>query len=520
MARQEAPKITIGSRLSDPDQVGGDRMEGLKSKISTVLTRLFAKPENGGHPFLFALAAAKDHQLKLKIPGLHMPFKTAATDGKKFFWNPDFLFSLNEDQATVVMLHESFHVCFYHCSRMMAMENKRVANWAVDYVVNGVIWQDHKTTNRKADLWGTAKDPGPLGSPLSLSDLLAAIAGKQDIPDGLHCFADETLYGRSPESIYDEIMAAMEKSPNKCKSCGSVSMGKKKDRGAGKKGEKQQGKGPGKGEKGEKQEGDGEGEGEHSHGEDGEGCGGEGGEACPDCGSKGDMDSMDSHITPVIDKAEIMSELMRAASTVKAMGRGSVPGAVEEALEHLMKPQLKFTDIIRSACARKVADAGLNNDWTRLRRRYLVTNPRQYLPRRHTHTARWLAMIDTSGSMQADDIQYGISQLQCLGDTEGFVVPCDAAVAWDKVTEIKKATDLRGVKIVGRGGTVFDDFFANYKNKLGSDFDCIIVLTDGDCGTIPMNLRPKCDVVWVLTRPKTDYKPSFGRVAPLRQSRM
>jgi predicted metal-dependent peptidase len=191
-------------------------------------------------------------------------------------------------------------------------------------------------------------------------------------------------------------------------------------------------------------------------------------------------------------------------------------------LGELKKPTLKFTDIVRCALLKKVQDAGLNNDWKCIRRRFLGTNPKMYLPRRYMHKPRWLAMLDTSGSMNEDDMSYGISQLQVLGNnTEGYVIPCDAVPHWAGVHRVEKATDLKRTKVVGRGGTVFDEFFRDFPKHLGTDFDVIVVLTDGDCGTVPYELRPRnMDVVWVLTRNNTNFKPSFGRVAPLRVDRL
>jgi predicted metal-dependent peptidase len=218
-----------------------------------------------------------------------------------------------------------------------------------------------------------------------------------------------------------------------------------------------------------------------------------------------------------------MADTMRAAQQAATM-RGTVPSAVSDVLGELMKPTLKFTDIVRSACMKKVQDAGLKNDWKRFRRRWISGGRgriRQYLPKRHTHRPRWLAMIDTSGSMSQDDLVYGLSQLKVLGNgTEGFVVPCDAAIHWEGLTPVRNMDDIARTKIVGRGGTVFDDFFREFPEKLGLEFDCVVVITDGDCGTVPKELRPPLDVVWVITRERDSFKPSFGRVAPLRNERL
>lgn len=496
----------IGSRLSDPRSVIAkelgpwleslekdegfprDRLEKLKKaakdlklhdlqeKVSSCMTRLFRKPENGGNPFLFALSAPKPHELAINLGG--QPIDTAATDGRKFYWNPVFLAMMTTDEIATVMQHEGYHVVFFHPKRGVG-KTHQVWNIAVDYVVNACILSDQEKTHRKGTLFG-----GSIGEPLALKDLLAYIDGKQELPKGDFCYADKSLFGRSPESIYDEVIDHWNKSPRKCPTCGALSLDPK-------------GKKPPKG--------------KLSPGDD----------KCPTCGSPFDrLGSMDSHIDCDMTKQEVEADVMRAADQAVQM-RGSVPSEIEGMLGELKKPTLKFTDIVRSALLKKVQDMGLNNDWKRLRRRPMCTDPKQYLPRRYMHKPRWLAMLDTSGSMGDDDMAYGISQLQVLGNnTEGFILPCDAQPHWEGVHKVEKATDLKRTKVVGRGGTVFDDFFRDFPKKLGTNFDVLIILTDGDCGVVPRKLKPKgMDVVWVITRNNTGFKPEFGRVAPLRTDR-
>jgi predicted metal-dependent peptidase len=518
----------IGSRLSDPrdamkgipewlDKIEADghtskekiekwralaaktTLHDLQEKISSTMTRLFRKPVNGGNPFLFALTAPKPHELVLELDG--HTIDTAATDGRKFFWNPVFLAELTPDEVATVMQHEGYHVVFFHCKRGRGKMGQ-VWNIAVDYAVNGCILVDHDVTGRSGKLFG-----GNIGEPMSLKALLDSIDGTQELPKTQFCFADKSLHGRSPESVYDEIVDHWNKSPLKCPKCGNLS----KSRGQGQGGQGQGGQGQNDGD----QDGTGQCPG---------GCqcqeGNQGG--CPSCGGSlfDQLGSLDSHIETTMSKQEVQADLMRAADQSSQM-RGTLPAEIEGMLAELKKPTLKFTDIVRSAMLRKVQDAGVNNDWRRLRRRYLNTNPRQYLPRRYMHKPRWLAMLDTSGSMSDDDMAYGISQLQVLGsNTEGYVIPCDATPHWKGVHKVESADDLKRTKVVGRGGTVFDEFFRDFPKHLGTNFDVIIVLTDGDCGTVPLGLRPKgIDVVWVLTRNNKNFKPTFGRVAPLRHSR-
>lgn len=546
----------INGKLADPHRlVDGARLEALNLKISNGVTRLFRKPENGGNPFLFALLASKPHLLladaKLarkirkqddrQVP-VDMPCATAATNGRRYIWHPAFLEKLTTDEVITVMEHESYHIVFYHPERMKHCRPD-VRNWAMDYVVNGVIQYEREKTRSKIQLWG-----GNLGRPLPMSELLDWIGGRlkgangelilelgrkrnpaydPDEPRTDHeedgegsnpmflpdprVFVDPSYYGKSPESIYNQIMDAWEKSPRKCGTCGCLS--KHPETGEALppgpcRPDPKTGLYPITGTKSCVHE---------------DRC-------CKECGARPSGSSgyfthdcmpspMDMHGEAAVTRQEVQGELLRAASQCKSM-RGTVPGEVEELLGELMRPTLKFTDLVRNSCLRRAQTAGTHNDWKRFRKRLVPYNV--YAPQRHGYKARWLAMIDTSGSMSDDDIRYGISQLLTVAThgAEGFIVPCDATVHWKGLTTVRNANDVRSAKLVGRGGTVFDDFFKQFPSEIGTDFDCVIVITDGECGTVPVELRPPIDVVWVLTRKHKEYKPSFGRVAPLRVEKL
>jgi len=532
--------MTIIARLTDPlDQLESARLDALNRKISKAMTRMFRAPQNGGNPFLFALTAPKPHEIAdtKKIFGFKPGAKnkdgslrtgTAATNGRKFFWDPDFLEEITVEELTVVMLHEAYHVILYHPIRLKG-SNHEVANTAFDYVVNACIEHDCEILGSSGSLWN-----GNIGKPLLLADLLEWIDGQDGIFDlnEKMVYADVSLFGRSPESIYAEIMSHMKASPRRCPTCHALSLDPKT----------KQPKGKGPCDDRPDCEHDGmccpgcgtplcEGSGDDSA--DVPGVGQNPGKDGPDSpdgdtkdgpgnpgGSGGDLPkSLDSHIDCDMTKQEIQQDTLRAAQHAKTM-KGSTPDTVEDMLGELMNPTLKFTDLIRSSCMKKVQDAGFKNDWRRFRRRYIAAKPRQYLPKKYDYKPRWLAMIDTSGSMSQDDLTYGLSQLKALGtQSEGFIVPCDTEIHWDGVTPVKNVADISKTKIIGRGGTIFDGFFRDFSSKLGKEFDCIIVITDGECDQVPMDLKPRCPVVWVLTQSGSSYTPSFGRVAPLRTDR-
>lgn len=484
------------ARLQDPLNLARDarHLKELQDKISSTMTRMFRKSESGGNPYLFSLAGPKPHYLAIEWHG--QPIPTAATDGKVYLWNPTFLESLDENQTTTVMGHESFHISFFHCDPVRsAGKDERDWNLAVDYISNGALEQDHVKTGRvqKYQLWG-----GPLGTPILLQDLLDWFDCKRDkLPDH-GCFADLSCVGMSAESIYDQIQGHKLSSPRRCKErnggCGAMSIDPKTGSSV---------FGPGPQDLTKK-------EGEFW----GPGC-------CLKCGAApkySPFGSVDSHLPSAQTRDETLGDMMRAAEQASAM-RGTIPAEIEAALGRLKKPELMPHQIIRHCFWRKQQDAGNNNDYKRFRRRGMAMAPPQYLPRKHDFFPKWVALLDTSGSMRDEDIANGAKELQLVADeSEGYVVPCDATPHWDRMTRITRSTDVKRIQVVGRGGTVFDQFFEQLPHKLGPDFDLVVIITDGDCGHVPPQFRPYCDVLWIVVNERP-FKPTFGRVISLKPIR-
>lgn len=66
---------------------------------------------------------------------------TAATDGEKIYYNPEFLNSLNNDEQLFILAHEVCHIAFNHISRSKD-KNKEVWNIATDAVINQFLKRD------------------------------------------------------------------------------------------------------------------------------------------------------------------------------------------------------------------------------------------------------------------------------------------------------------------------------------------------------------------------------------------
>jgi len=61
--------------------------------------------------------------------------KTAATDGVRIIYNPDFILSLKSKQVEFLIAHEVMHCCLLHMTRR-GNRNPKIWNYAADYAIN------------------------------------------------------------------------------------------------------------------------------------------------------------------------------------------------------------------------------------------------------------------------------------------------------------------------------------------------------------------------------------------------
>lgn len=461
-------------RLFDPNNlVNSIQLDKLRTKLDKAMTKLVSSSVNGGNPFLYCLLAGARHELADKMPTLPN-WKTAATDGEKYYWHPDFLDNLKPHEIPIVLQHESIHVLADHVKKFTGKDPSLFA-YCIDFCANGHIEADYRKSKRylKAKknygLWG-----GSFGTIVTIETLIKALQGKTKLPNGKIVFVDIEAVKLSPESLYEKIRPYWFSSNTKCKECGmptfplfGKSVNNKSD------------------------------------------------DMCKTCGKPyGECGKYDGHLPIKKNKQEITEEIIRAGEQANQIEKGSVPAYVEEFIGNLLSPTVNLADYIRMQLLNKSNQGGRRNDWKRPKRRSVALG--YFLPRRKSLKSKWLSMLDTSGSMSDKSIIYGLSQLQSLGDeTDGIIVPCDAIVHWDHMVEVKKAGDIARVKVIGRGGTVFDSFFTEYEKQAGTDFDIIIIITDGLLPPLRFSLKPPIDVLWAVINNQT-FRPNFGRVIKLK----
>ena len=89
-------------------------------------------------PFIGILAMHLD-----LIPVVDYRCRTACTDGRRIFFNPYFIGSLDPDERITILAHEIWHCGLLHFSREVGrIDQHKAWNYAIDHEVNALLMQD------------------------------------------------------------------------------------------------------------------------------------------------------------------------------------------------------------------------------------------------------------------------------------------------------------------------------------------------------------------------------------------
>jgi len=459
-----------------------DKVISVEKKIEAVFLDLGLSPDPakklgtglGGCPLHFSLVVPAQHILTNNVPN-------AATNGKVFYWNPDFVLAKSIIGLRLVVAHESFHALYMHPDRI-GSRNRKIWNIAADYVVNHLVMDDllfrrydpsalfrkelgDFLTLKQLEEW--CKNPNwlPYASQTILPDLelpnpeenreLTA-QEKENLQHRQKTvkffFADPNLLEkyRSPEKLYQYLSDLFKQYPQ----AGNLVMG--------------------------------------------------------------NSDTLDHHIDAEATQEEMAKHLARAIEMSKRMA-GTVPAALEQELGLLLQPKIRWQDVIKFQMLR-TRDGNQRSDWTRFRSRPLFAG--LLVPKKVDYRAKFIVLLDTSASMHQDETILGISQLQSLDErAEGKITFCDTKVAWDKTIELKRfdCGSLQNIKPRGGGGTQLASFFNEYQKNLGAA-DFLIVITDGglDAADIKKMRTPSIPTYWLQVA-DTDFTAPFGKVFKLTE---
>ena len=297
----------------------------------------------GGDALIFGLMFPVQHVATLNIP-------TAATDGKRYYWNPKFILKQSSIGLRIICGHEAWHAIYMHPQRRGSRLPK-LWNIAVDYIVNGTVMDDFRARGMNPEEYFTKH----LGRFMRLSDYCellknpyATIAGFEDLkPSTMEnnpaidlpnanedreltleeqkelerrekkvkfYYADPDLEEnmKRPEKIYDILYSLLPK----CPKCGKVGMypppgGKSKYKG---KSQKSSDTDAGSKDKG-----------------------------CDHCGNGIDIfglgGTVDDHMDTEETEEKLAKRISGAMDTARKMA-GHVPGALEEELGILTAPRI------------------------------------------------------------------------------------------------------------------------------------------------------------------------------------
>ena len=116
--------------------------EQAKKAISAVKLRLLSQDAKA--IFFTTLVCSFKHEVSWDVP-------TAATNGIKVRYNPEFFMSLSKEERTFIILHETLHIAYFHVSRIGDRDIQRW-NAATDLVINAHL-KDQGYTMPKGGLY-------------------------------------------------------------------------------------------------------------------------------------------------------------------------------------------------------------------------------------------------------------------------------------------------------------------------------------------------------------------------------
>ena len=210
-----------------------------------------------------------------------------------------------------------------------------------------------------------------------------------------------------------------------------------------------------------------------------------------DCDGKPQQEKIDA-VKNTLERAQERAQKMGAA--------GKIPDSVGESLAALEKMKVKqWHRELQRFVSHNTDGSDRDRTWSRPNKRYGLWEAGT----KCAGNKKIIIGVDTSGSMSATEIQHALaeckSMLRCSVEAE----------VWFFDTRVHAKAKLKKngeYQLSGRGGTDFNDFFAQAQKKHP---DAVVVFTDAeDGGTLTMT--PKMPILWVLTAGEREGYP-FGR---------
>jgi predicted metal-dependent peptidase len=360
------------------------------------------------------------------------------------FYGPQFLNSITLEQLYAVLKHECEHIIRLHPVREQARMKHDAFNVATDFTING------KKSSPTCVYLEEGKKPVP------------------PIEDG--CYIPEDWpANETAEYYYDRLP--------KCPECGNVVPWDHKTGEAKQNHNHQGGESKGEGE-GEDQnecsgDGDGDGNGQEDNPHCCSGCGrgkGSGNYVDGDAGGRL-IDDHDIWLESELSQDETRQVVKQIVDKAVAHSKGNMPGHVQQILDELDKPIIRWREIVRQFMGKHCG--GTRKTFSRINRR----NPRFGIKgNSHRAVAKLGVIADVSGSTASYMKQF-FAEIEAVGTKADIWV-----LQWD--TELKhfhpryRKGDWKKIHPTGFGGTAMEKA-QKWVVQNQPATDCVIMLTDG-----------------------------------------
>lgn len=406
---------------------------------------------------------------------MHMVFsidencETAATDGKRIFFGPNFLNELSDSELDFVMMHEILHVVLQHCFRTGDRDNDTF-NIACDIVVNSNILLSNNMNKSSITL-------KKYGESMHIA------------PDG------KEGYEYTAEQVY-EMLPQKNSIPKSAQSFGGA-QNSNSGNGVGKKG---------------KNNGCTSGRAQQIQGQISDALKTEW-----DDHTKWGVPEDDDTLRDVwIKRVEDAVESISIQDPSNA--RGTIPLCAERLIKKLRNPQTDWRIILSAFIQEEVNDYSFSPPDRRF------DDSPFYLPDfngKDDIVNDILFMIDTSGSMSDDMITQAYSEIkgaidQFDGKLSGWLGFFDAAIVEPK--PFTSEEEFRIIRPAGGGGTdfqiIFEYVIQHMQDKPPAS---IIILTDGYAPFPQEKLAGGIPVLWIINN--EDVDPPWGKVARIKSEK-
>ena len=407
---------------------------------------------------------------------MHMRFAldpsidTAATDGMKIYFSPDFMEEISDSELDFVLMHEIMHIALCHCFRGLE-HDQHLFNIACDIVVNSNILYSNNMDIKSITLskYGVSMNKTPLND------------------DG---------YKYTAEEVYDMLVnkgkiksksTNANGSSNQSSSSVGASTSSKKDGKRGKVG---------------------------TLGEDSD---------LDDALQKQKgWDSHEKWSTLSEDKKareEWIKRVIDAATSIyiteSSNNRGNIPLFAKRIVDEFKNPQTDWRRLLDEFISEEVCDYSFNPPDKR------YEDSPFYLPDFNDtdiEISDILFMIDTSGSVNDKALTVAFSEIkgaidQYDGKLKGWLGFFDAEVV-DPIP-FSDVEELKQIKAYGGGGTSFHCIFDYIKDYMHDNFPkTLVILTDGYAPFPDIEETMGIPVLWLIDNDKVT--PPWGKVARIK----